>query len=166
MTALKPRQDTVRIIDWDELPERARNLPNNLNPFEEGVLMKHQVEWLKIKTDIKACPKGRRTGITFAESFDAVFTAAASKEAGGMSVYYIGDTKEKGLEFIGYCAKFSRVIAEAQGQIVQIEEFLFEDQNEKVKHQITAYRIRYASGFRSLLYPVALKTFVVYKVRW
>lgn len=37
MTAPKPRQDTVRIIDWDELPERARNLPNNLNPFEEGV---------------------------------------------------------------------------------------------------------------------------------
>ncbi|MDR8284127.1 hypothetical protein FPK77_20940, partial [Acinetobacter baumannii] len=120
MNTPKPRQDTVRVIDWDELPERARNLPNNLNPFEEGVLMKHQVEWLKIKTDIKACPKGRRTGITFAESFDAVFTAAASKEAGGMSVYYIGDTKEKGLEFIGYCAKFSRVIAEAQGQIVQI----------------------------------------------
>ncbi|ENX02667.1 hypothetical protein F900_01113 [Acinetobacter modestus] len=149
MTALKPRTDTVRIVDWDELPERARNLPNNLNPFEEGVLMKHQVEWLKIKTDIKACPKGRRTGITFAESFDAVFTAAASKDAGGMSVYYIGDTKEKGLEFIGYCAKFSRVIAEAQGQIVQIEEFLFEDQNDKGEtRQITAYRIRYASGFQ------------------
>ncbi|MGF2682236.1 hypothetical protein ACQUFR_05205 [Acinetobacter johnsonii] len=150
MTAPKPRQDTVRIIDWDELPERARNLPNNLNPFEEGVLMKHQVEWLKIKTDIKACPKGRRTGITFAESFDAVFTAAASKEAGGMSVYYIGDTKEKGLEFIGYCAKFSRVIAEAQGQgISQIEEFLFEDQSDKGEtRQITAYRVRYSSGFQ------------------
>lgn len=149
METPKPRQDTVRIVDWDELPERARNLPNNLNPFEEGVLMKHQVEWLKIKSDIKACPKGRRTGITFAESFDAVFTAAASKDAGGMSVYYIGDTKEKGLEFIGYCAKFSRVIAEAQGQIVQIEEFLFEDQNEKGEtRQITAYRIRYASGFQ------------------
>lgn len=150
MTTPKPRQDTVRIIDWEELPERARNLPNNLNPFDEGVLMKHQVEWLKIKSDIKACPKGRRTGITFAESFDAVFTAAASKEAGGMSVYYIGDTKEKGLEFIGYCAKFSRVIAEAQGQgISQIEEFLFEDQNEKGEtRQITAYRVRYASGFQ------------------
>lgn len=150
MIAPKPRQDTVRIIDWDELPERARNIPNNFNPFEDGVLMKHQIEWLKIKTDIKVCPKGRRTGITFAESFDAVLTAAANKEAGGMSVYYIGDTKEKGLEFIGYCAKFSRVIAEAQGQgISQIEEFLFEDQNEKGEtRQITAYRVRYSSGFQ------------------
>lgn len=150
MNTPKPRQDTVRIIEWDELPERARNIPNNLNPFEEGVLMKHQIEWLKIRTDIKVCPKGRRTGITFAESFDAVLTAAASKEAGGMSVYYIGDTKEKGLEFIGYCAKFSRVIAEAQGQgISQIEEFLFEDQNDKGEtRQITAYRVRYSSGFQ------------------
>lgn len=149
MLSLKPRSDTVRVVDWDELPERARNLPNTLNPFEQGVLMKHQVEWLEIKTDIKACPKGRRTGITFAESFDAVLTAAASKDAGGMSVYYIGDTKEKGLEFIGYCAKFSRVIAEAQGQSVQIEEFLFEDQNDKGEtRQITAFRVRYASGFQ------------------
>lgn len=149
MSVAKPLHDTVRIVDWDELPERARNLPNNLNPFDEGVLMQHQVEWIKIKSDIKACPKGRRTGITFAESFDAVFTAAASKDAGGMSVYYIGDTKEKGLEFIGYCAKFSRVIAEAQGEMVQIEEFLFEDQNEKGEtRQITAYRIRYASSFQ------------------
>ncbi|ELX8353272.1 TPA: hypothetical protein OUE79_000787 [Acinetobacter baumannii] len=150
MNTPKPRQDTVRVIEWDELPERARNIPNNLNPFEEGVLMKHQIEWLKIRTDIKVCPKGRRTGITFAESFDAVLTAAASKEAGGMSVYYIGDTKEKGLEFIGYCAKFSRVIAEAQGQgISQIEEFLFEDQNDKGEtRQITAYRVRYSSGFQ------------------
>lgn len=67
-----------------------------------------------------------------------------------MSVYYIGDTKEKGLEFIGYCAKFSRVIAEAQGQgISQIEEFLFEDQSDKGEtRQITAYRVRYSSGFQ------------------
>ncbi|MFK7262385.1 hypothetical protein ABB173_08410, partial [Acinetobacter baumannii] len=105
MNAPKPRHDTVRIVDWDELPERARMLPNSLNPFNDGVLMKHQIEWIKISTAIKACPKGRRTGITFAESFDAVLTAAANKAAGGMSVFYIGDTKEKGLEFIGYCAK-------------------------------------------------------------
>ena len=150
MNAPRPRQDTVRVVEWDELPERARNIPNNFNPFEDGVLMKHQIEWIKIKSDIKCCPKGRRTGITFAESFDAVLTAAASKEAGGMSVYYIGDTKEKGLEFVGYCAKFSRVIAEAQGQgISQIEEFLFEDQDEKGEtRKITAYRIRYSSDFQ------------------
>ncbi|MCF4540906.1 hypothetical protein L1Y44_04270 [Acinetobacter baumannii] len=150
MNAPKPRHDTVRIVDWDELPERARMLPNSLNPFNDGVLMKHQIEWIKISTAIKACPKGRRTGITFAESFDAVLTAAANKAAGGMSVFYIGDTKEKGLEFIGYCAKFSRVIAEAQGQgISQIEEFLFEDQNDKGETRlINAYRIRYASGYQ------------------
>ena len=76
--------------------------------------------------------------------------AAARKSAGGDNVYYIGDTKEKGLEAIGYCAKFARVIARAQGEgVTGVEEFLFEDQDEggKTKH-ITAYRIRFASGFQ------------------
>ncbi|PXB70047.1 hypothetical protein C0046_40535, partial [Pseudomonas aeruginosa] len=57
---------------------------------------------------------------------------------------------EKGLEFIGYCAKFSRVIAEAQASgVSEIEEFLFEDQDDSGNtRQINAYRIRYASGFK------------------
>lgn len=57
------------------------------------------------------------TGITFAEALDSVITAASRKSAHGMDVFYVGDTKEKGLEFIGYCAKFSRVIAEAQASV-------------------------------------------------
>jgi phage FluMu gp28-like protein len=40
--------------------------------------------------------KGRRTGITFAEALDDTLLAASSREAGGMNLFYIGDTKEKG----------------------------------------------------------------------
>ena len=97
-----------------------------------------------------AVPEGRRTGITFGTMLDKTLVAAARQSAGGDNVFYIGDTKEKGLEAIGYCAKFARVIAQAQGQGVSgIEEFLFEDQddNGKTKH-ITAYRIRFSSGFQ------------------
>lgn len=147
---MKPLNSTVRIVEWEELPPRARDIPEGFNPGNEGVLMAHQVEVLKIRKSILAVPKGRRTGITFAFGFEAVLTAAARKNAGGMDVYYIGDTKEKGLEFIGYCAKFSRVIAEQQADSVSdIEEFLFEDQDDEgnTRH-ITAYRIRYASGFQ------------------
>src|SRR5690606_10629012 len=99
---------------------------------------------------IKHCAKGRRTGITFAEALDSVITAASRKSAGGMDVFYIGDTKAKGLELIGCCAKFSRVIAEAQASgVSEIEESLFEDQDESGNtRQINAYRIRYASGFK------------------
>lgn len=112
--AVKPSKSTLRVVEWDELPPSVREIPEGFNPVADGVLMKHQAIWLGIQAQIKLCEKGRRTGITFAEALDSVITAASRKSAGGMDVFYIGDTKEKGLEFIGYCAKFSRVIAEAQ----------------------------------------------------
>ncbi|AQT58712.1 hypothetical protein [Cellvibrio sp. PSBB023] len=150
--AIKPLSSTVRVVEWEELPPRARDIPTNLNALVDGVLMAHQAHALKLRKQYSICvfPKGRRTGITFGVAQDSVFDAAASKSAGGDNVYYIGDTKEKGLEFIGYCAKLSRVVGEAQRQgISDIEEFLFEDVDEKgnSKH-ITAYRIRYSSGFQ------------------
>lgn len=148
--AIKPSSSTLRVVEWDELPDSVRQIPDGYNPIAEGILMAHQVDWLRIQAQIKLCEKGRRTGITFAEALDSVITAASRKSAGGMDVFYVGDTKEKGLEFIGYCAKFSRVIAEAQASgVSQIEEFLFEDQDESGNtRQINAYRIRYASGFK------------------
>lgn len=147
---MKPLGDTIRCVEWEELPTRARQIPDGFNPTADGVLMKHQIDWLRINTPIRACSKGRRTGITFAEGLDSPLTAGATKAAGGMDVFYVGDTKEKGLEFIGYCAKFAKTIAQAQaGGMSEIEEFLFEDQQEDgtTKH-ITSYRIRFASGYK------------------
>jgi phage FluMu gp28-like protein len=142
MGQLAPLKGTQRIIEWDELPARVRKIPEGLNPLDEGVLMKHQGEWvaLRNKTDVNGRPryslivgkKGRRTGVTFATALDGTIIAGSRKSAGGDNIFYIGDTKEKGLEFVGYAAKFAQVIAEAQGQGVSgIEEFLFEDQDDK-----------------------------------
>ncbi|HGO5402815.1 TPA: hypothetical protein ACK2WX_005481, partial [Klebsiella oxytoca] len=141
---------TIRTVEWDELPARAREIPFGFNPFADGVLMAHQVECLKYDVSILAIPKGRRTGITFAWGLNSTLIAGAQKAAGGDNVYYIGDTKEKGLEFIGYVAKFARVIAAQQAQDVSaIEEFLFEDQDEQGNtRMIAAYRVRFASGFQ------------------
>ncbi|MEX2475055.1 hypothetical protein [Marinobacter sp.] len=148
--SMKPLKSTVRVLDWEELPARAREIPDSFNPLDEGVLMRHQSDFLKMPQSIIAIPKGRRTGMTFAKGLDSTLIAASRRSAGGDNVFYIGDTKEKGLEFIGYCAKFARVIAEAQGQGVSgIEEFLFEDQDERGNSKnITAYRIRFSSGFQ------------------
>lgn len=141
---------TVRTVEWDELPPRARAIPADFDPMADGILMKHQSGFLGLQQSIIAVPKGRRTGMTFAKALDSTLIAASRREAGGDNVYYIGDTKEKGLEFIGYCAKFARLIAEAQGQgVSSIEEFLFEDQDEKGNSKyITSYRIRFSSGFQ------------------
>lgn len=148
-SALAPRADTTRYVEWDELPDTVKSIPQGFDPLADGVLMRHQAEWVGIDAPIKVCPKGRRTGITFAEALSDTLIAASRRSAGGQNIYYIGDTKEKGLEFVGYVAHLARVIAEAQGAgCSRIEEFIFKDQQpDGSTKDITAYRIRFASGF-------------------
>lgn len=120
--------------------------PEELDPLADGILMAHQRAWLEDTSDLKLCEKGRRTGITFAEALDSTLTAAAARSAGGDNVWYIGDTKEKGLEFVGTCARFAQHVAR---ELVGVEEFLFEDrQPDGSSRYINAYRIRFASGFQ------------------
>lgn len=146
--------DVIRVIDINspELPASVREIPENMDPLADGVLMKHQRDWVKQihEFDLNIAEKGRRTGITYATALDDAITASSNKRAGGDNVYYVGDTKEKGLEFIGYVAKMAKIMAMAMAEGWNgIEVFLFEDQQEdgSSKH-ITSYRIRFASGFQ------------------
>lgn len=128
-----------------ELP-RGAEIPEDHDPLAAGVLMKHQVEWIEDKSELKLGEKGRRTGITYAEALDDTVAAASARSAGGDNVFYIGDTKDKGREFIGYCAHFARVVSK---ELLEIEEFMFEDADDgRETRYIAAYRIRFASGFR------------------
>ena len=128
-----------------ELP-RGAEIPGDLDPFADGILMKHQADWLADQSDLKICEKGRRTGITFAEALGDTLIAAASRSAGGDNVFYIGDTKDKGREFIGYVAHFAKVIAK---ELVEVEEFVFKDERlDGTSRDISAFRVRFASGFR------------------
>ncbi len=152
MTAPDPSRDTTPVLSRDpaaplpgELP-RGADIPDDLDPLAEGVLMLHQAEWLADTSPLKICAKGRRTGITFAESFDSCLTAATKRSAGGQNVFYIGDTKDKGREYIGYVSHFAKVVA---GELGAIEEFLFDDQKDDgTTRQISAFRVKFASGFR------------------
>ena len=149
MSALGSLPDTERILDWDELPESVRAISANFDISKAGVLMAHQSEWIRMQEglDIAVCEKGRRTGITFAQALADTITAASAKDAGGDNVWYMADTKEKGLEFIGYVAKFAPIIA--QGQASRIEQHIFQDQQpDGTSRQIQAFRVRFASGFR------------------
>lgn len=121
-------------------------LPDGHDPLAEGILMAHQRAWLEDTSAMKLAAKGRRTGITYAEALDDTIIAATARAAGGDNVFYIGDTKEKGLEFIRYVAHFARIVAR---ELAPVEEFLFEDQRDDgdSKH-IAAYRCRFASGFQ------------------
>lgn len=125
---------------------RGSDLPADHDPLAEGILMQHQLDWIEDKSDLKLGAKGRRTGITYAEALDDTITAASSRKAGGDNIFYIGDTKDKGREFIGYVGHFARIVGK---ELCEIEEFLFEDeQPDGTSKFISAYRIRFASGFR------------------
>jgi len=144
--------DVIRTVSREELPASVREIPANHNPLADGLLMKHQQEWLALcnEHDLTISEKGRRTGITYATALDSAITSASRKDAGGDNTYYVGDTKEKGLEFIGYCAHMAKVMAMAMAEGWHgIEVFLFEDQQpDGTSKNITAYRIRFASGFQ------------------
>lgn len=146
--------DVIRVIpiESEELPPSVREIPDGMDPLADGVLMLHQRQWIKQihEEDLNIAEKGRRTGITYATALDDTITASSEKRAGGDNVYYVGDTKEKGLEFIGYCAKMAQTMAMAMAEGWDgIEVFLFEDQQEDgTSKQITSYRIRFLSGFQ------------------
>lgn len=114
--------------------------------LRDGVFMAHQKSWIEDTSALKACEKGRRTGITYAEAADQATIAAAEKGQGGNNCFYIGDTKEKGKEFIRYVAHFAKVMFQELGEI---EEFDFEDlQDDGTIEYITAYRVGFKSGYR------------------
>lgn len=143
------RQAPVLSRDPGQLPPelpRGFELPADHDPLADGILMDHQKEWLEDQSDLKLGEKGRRTGITYAEALDDTLIASSARSAGGDNVFYIGDTKDKGREFIGYVAHFARIVAK---ELVEVEEFLFEDEREDGSSKfISAYRVSFASGFR------------------
>ena len=135
--------------DPNELPgelPRGSEIPTDLDPLADGILMQHQIDWLEDKSDLKVAEKGRRTGLTFAEALDDTITAATKRSAGGDNVFYIGDTKDKGREFIGYVKHFALIVSK---ELVTVEEFLFEDQQaDGTTKFISAFRAQFNSGFR------------------
>lgn len=144
--------DVIRLVGDDEFPPSVRELYRNPDVLAEGALMKHQSAWIRHIQEhaLAVCPKGRRTGITYATAKDDTITAASARSAGGDNIYYVGDTKEKGLEFIGYCAAMAKVMAVAMAQTWHgVEVILFDDQQaDGSSKKITSYRIRFASGFQ------------------
>ncbi len=98
-------------------------------------------------TRVTVCEKSRRTGATWAVASDAVLTAAASRTASGMDVFYIGYNLEMAREFIDTCADWAKAFQHAAAEI---DEFLFEDEPDKF---IKAFRIRFASGHQIVALP-------------
>lgn len=91
------------------------------------------------------CEKSRRIGVTWGIAADAVLTAAASKVAKGMDVFYIGFNLDMTKEFIDTCAEWAKSFSH---MAVEVNEYLFRDIDENGNTKdIQAFRIRFSSGF-------------------
>lgn len=114
-------------------------------PGDLGLLRASQRKWVADQSEVKIAEKGRRTGFTFGEAADDVMIAAASREAGGDSVYYIGTTLDMAREYIDACGRWAVGLNHAASQI---GEDLIDDVDEHGNSRhIKSFRIDFPSGF-------------------
>lgn len=104
------------------------------------VLLPYQQRWLADESEVKLCEKSRRVGLSWCEAAEDALLAARSD---GMDVFYIGYNKDMAREFIDDCAEWSRHYSKIASVV---EEIVYEDEDKA----ITAFRIKFASGFKIL----------------
>jgi phage FluMu gp28-like protein len=110
-----------------------------------AVLLPYQAKWIEDQSPLKVAEKSRRIGLTWAEAADNVLTAAKSRQAGGMNVYYIGYNMDMAIEYVEACAMWARVFNEVVSEVAEGEEVFKDGDDER---HIKTYTIRFASGFR------------------
>lgn len=111
-----------------------------------GVLLPYQRRWIADTSPVKVGEKGRRTGLTWAESADNVLIAAAEKSAGGQNVYYIGTDQEMTEEYIQACAGWAKVFNRAAGSM----EEGFWDEDKEDSH-IKTFTIRFPDSGHKIM---------------
>jgi Mu-like prophage FluMu protein gp28 len=130
---------------FDLEQELPASFAAQVNSELDAVLLKYQRDWCADDSELKIAEKSRRVGLTWAEASDNVLTAAMSRQAGGMNVYYIGYNMDMAIEYIEACAMWARVFNQAAEAIEEGEE-VFNDGNDE--RSIKTYTIRFASGHR------------------
>jgi len=90
--------------------------------------------------------KSRRIGLTWGIAALAVMTAASSREAGGMKVWYMGYDMEMAREFIDVCGMWAKAFGHA---VSEMGEITLRDP----KGDIKAFRVTFASGYEIVALP-------------
>lgn len=124
-------------------PEKKHDLP--------PVFLKYQADLMKAVPlhKVIVVEKSRRTGYSWAAGAIAVMVASATREAGGMDVFYMGYNMEMAREFISYVGDWAKDLAAATSEIGE-EIFTDPDHPEK---EIKAFRVGFASEFKILALP-------------
>ena len=99
--------------------------------------------------DVTVVEKSRRTGYSWALAAIAAAHASTGRADGGSDVFYMGYELDMTREFVDYVADWAKSMQVAASEV---EEFLFRDP-EKPEKDISAFRIRFASGFEVIALP-------------
>lgn len=102
------------------------------------VLLPYQQRWVADESQVAACEKSRRVGLSWAEACASVLDAGFES---GMDCWYVGYNKDMAQEFIRDCAFWAKHFNIAAGEA---EEVLIEDEDK----DILSFQIRFASGKR------------------
>lgn len=141
---------------------RAREIQGDRAAAEQAIMrlpkgdlllgyQQRTVDKLFAGTALLVIEKSRRIGLTWGVASFAALKAAASVDAGGQNVWYMGYDKDMTLEFIEVCAMWARAFGLVAGEC-QEEEVLYIDDNGK-EQGVKAFSIRFASGFRITALP-------------
>jgi phage FluMu gp28-like protein len=128
-----------------QMQQLAKDIDYQWERRAPAVLLPYQQRWMADKSQVKVDEKSRRIGLSWAESCDAVLEAAASADAGGDDVWYIGYTKDMAIEFILDAAQWA-IHFQSVADAIEVSEDVFVDGEEK--KSVFAFSIRFASGFR------------------
>ncbi|MBR1403468.1 MAG: hypothetical protein IJ558_04770 [Treponema sp.] len=112
-----------------------------------GIFLPYQLKWINDDSPLKICEKGRREGVSWAESYRTALCSAASKQAGGMNTYYLSYNKAMTRQFVSDVAFFAREVLNLAAMGMQ-EVVIQNDMRD-----ITMYRIVFDSGFEVVGMP-------------
>ncbi len=133
--------ELVETIQAQRSGVKLAGLPASEIPY---ILLPYQVRWHQDMATVRICDKGRRIGFTWgAWAAEAALEAALA--SGGMDQFYMGYNQGMAAEFIGDCATFARWYGLICSEIdVGLETEVIGNE----KHDIVAYRVKFASGHK------------------
>ena len=136
---LRPKEE---VDPYDDALARLSAVNDNdvLLPYQKRAIHSASVHALLV------IEKSRRIGLTWGIAALAVMTAASSRGAGGMKVWYMGYDMEMAREFIDTCGMWAKAFGHA---IADPTEITLRDPEGDIK----AFRVTFASGFEIVALP-------------
>ena len=105
----------------------------------DKLLLPYQRAWIADPGPVKVWEKSRRIGASWSDAGDSARVAARSREAGGMSTFYLAYNKDMTRQYVQDTASWARALNLAAGDF---EEIVLDEAKD-----LSIFQVRFASGF-------------------